>query len=112
MGRIVTYVLSVIPLKEWNKITVITSEQQLNELMDTTYNSGKTTLTVRYEPGMEKCGLVQKNIYLVKMAERNIMVVKLSIPLLKSWVYKRCLRIIFSFSFACDLDCVQNYRWK
>lgn len=47
---IVTYVLSVIPLKEWNKITVITSEQQLNELMDTTYDSGKTTLTVRYEP--------------------------------------------------------------
>ena len=44
------HLLSVIPLKEWNKITVITSEQQLNELMDTTYNSGKTTLTVRYEP--------------------------------------------------------------
>ena len=45
-----TYVLNVIPLKEWNKITVITSEEQLNELMDTTYNSGKKTLTVRYEP--------------------------------------------------------------
>lgn len=47
---IATYVLNVMPLSEWNKITVITSEEQLNTLMDTTYNSGKKTLTVRYEP--------------------------------------------------------------
>ena len=48
---ITTYVLStVIPLSEWNKIQVVTSNEELNKVMDQLYNSCKTKLTIRYEP--------------------------------------------------------------
>lgn len=48
---IATYVLTLaIPLSEWNNIQVVTSNEELNAIMDQLYASGQTTLTVRYEP--------------------------------------------------------------
>ena len=47
---IATYVITFMPLKEFNKIQVITSNEQLDEVMDELYNSGKTSITIRYEP--------------------------------------------------------------
>ena len=48
---IATYVLSVVvPLSEWNKIQVVTSQEELDAIFDQVYNSGQTKLTIRYEP--------------------------------------------------------------
>lgn len=48
---IATYVLTVaIPLNEWNNIQVVTSNEELETIMDQLYNNGQTTLTIRYEP--------------------------------------------------------------
>ena len=47
---ITTYVLSVMPASEFNKIPVVTSNEQLEQIMVELYNSGKTSITLRYEP--------------------------------------------------------------
>ena len=47
---IATYVLSIMPASEFNKVQVVTSNEQLNQIMDEIYNSGKKSITLRYEP--------------------------------------------------------------
>lgn len=47
---ITTYVLSIMPACEFNKIQVVTSNEQLNQIMDQIYNSGKKSIALRYEP--------------------------------------------------------------
>ena len=44
------YILSVTPLSEFNKIAVGTSASEITSLIDSAFDSGATTFTVRYEP--------------------------------------------------------------
>ena len=47
---VTTYVIKVMPASEFNKAPVVTSNEQLEQVLEDIYNSGKTSITLRYEP--------------------------------------------------------------